>query len=146
MIIFRYTAWNRGIGMLLGIWKPWRQVEIISRAVRSITANGLGFQHTGVIVILPLIFASAYTMRETRRVAAAAVTALPSTRVKRSRLAAQPIVQISPSSESLYCTHRTFLHIQLHWSSNNTFWGAPILAADLTFSRANNLAMPYSDK
>ena len=31
--------------MVFGIWGPWWQVEIISRAVSSITANDLGFQH-----------------------------------------------------------------------------------------------------
>ena len=51
MIVFRSTAWtildtvwNRGIAMVFGIRKPWRQVEIISRAVSSVAANGLGFQ------------------------------------------------------------------------------------------------------
>jgi hypothetical protein len=40
------TVWNRGIGMVMWNWGPWRQVEVISRAVSSITANGLGFQQT----------------------------------------------------------------------------------------------------
>ena len=33
--------------MVIWNWGPWRQVEIISRAVSNITANGLGFQHSG---------------------------------------------------------------------------------------------------
>ena len=31
--------------LAFGIWKPWRQVEFISRAVSSITADDLRFQH-----------------------------------------------------------------------------------------------------
>ena len=30
--------------LAFGIWKPWRQVELISKAVSSITADGLRFQ------------------------------------------------------------------------------------------------------
>ena len=40
-------SWNRGVDMVIWNWGPWRQVEIISRAVSNITANGLGFQHSG---------------------------------------------------------------------------------------------------
>ena len=40
------TVWNGGIAIEFGIRRPWRQVEIISRAVSSITANCLVLQQS----------------------------------------------------------------------------------------------------